>query len=70
MLERYLRKALQHVAVGQRLVDRQRALLATLEEHGHATHNARKLLHQFEDVQAMHVADCDRLVDELAQCAE
>lgn len=66
-VERHLQKALQHVATGQRLVDKQRALLATLEEHGHATHIARKLLLQFENVQAMHFVDRDRLVDELAR---
>ena len=66
-VERHLRQAVQHVAAGQRLVDGQRALLATLEEHGHSTNIARKLLVQFEAVQAMHVADRDRLVDELAR---
>ena len=70
MVERHLRLALQHVAVGERLIDKQLALLMTLEEHGHPTQVARKLLAQFEDVQAMHVADRDRLVDELAQCAD
>lgn len=69
-VERHLHKALRHVATGQRLVDKQRVLLATLEEHGHATHIARKLLLQFENVQAMHVTDRDRLVDELARCAD
>ncbi|SEP50748.1 hypothetical protein SAMN02990966_07754 [Rhodospirillales bacterium URHD0017] len=69
-VERHLRIALQHVAVGERLIDRQRALVMTLEEHGHPTRIARKLLTQFEDVQAMHVADRDRLVDELARRAD
>ena len=69
-VERHLQSALQHVAVGQRLVDKQRALLATLEEHGHSTRVAGKLLAQFEEVQAMHVADRDRLVGELARCAD
>jgi hypothetical protein len=69
-VERHLRNALQHVAVGERLIDRQRAVLVTLEEHGRPTQVARKLLAQFEDVQAMHVADRDRLVHELARCAD
>ena len=60
--------ALQHVAAGQGLVERQRALLATLEEHGHSTEMAKKLLLQFENAQIMHIADRDRLLEELAHC--
>ena len=66
-VERQLRMALQHVATGQRLVARQRALLTTLEAHGHSTQMTEKLLQQLESAQAMHVADRDRLVDELAR---
>jgi hypothetical protein len=46
----------------------QQAVAVALEEHGHPTQVARKLLAQFEDVQAMHVAD--RLLDELARCTD
>lgn len=62
-----MRTALQRVAAAQRLVDRQHALLATLQAHGHATGTARKLLSQFEDLQALHVATRDRLIEELAR---
>lgn len=68
-VERHLKQTLRHVAVGQRLIDRQRAVVATLDAHGRPTGIARKLLRQFEDVQAMHIADRDRLVDELSRCA-
>jgi len=69
-IERNLRMALEHVAAGQRLVDRQRTLLTTLAAHGHSTRMAKQLLLQFESAQAMHVADRDRLIDELARCVD
>lgn len=61
---------MRHVATGQQLVDKQRAIVATLESHGHATATAKKLLSQFQGFQAMHIADRDRLMEELARCAE
>lgn len=49
---------------------RQREIVAELERDGHDVSEARKLLVQFEELQAMHVADRDRLIDELAAAAD
>jgi hypothetical protein len=46
-------------------VDRQREIVAELKRHGHEWRQAMDLLHQFEEKQAMHVADRDRLRKEL-----
>jgi hypothetical protein len=67
-VEKALQKARQHVAMGQRLIDKQRAMLVELDDHGHGTRAARTLLAQLEDAQAMHIAHRDRLIRELAQC--
>jgi hypothetical protein len=69
-VERHLQKALQHVIVGKRLIDKQRNIVATLEACGRPTRTARKLLGKFEAIQAMHVADRDRLIDELTRCGD
>ncbi|MBI2735122.1 MAG: hypothetical protein HYX38_00985 [Rhodospirillales bacterium] len=70
MIENHLQSAAQRVAAGQRLLDRQHALVAALEAHGHATGTARKLLTQFEALQTMRIAARDRLVEELARRAD
>ena len=67
-VEKALQQAVRHVAEGQRVIDHQRATLRHLESHGHRTRAARKLLAQFEEVQAMHIVHCDRLISELARC--
>ena len=55
-----------HVMQGQRHVERQREIVAKLEKIRSADANsARALLAQFEDMQAMHIADRDRLYREL-----
>lgn len=66
MLERHLALAEQHVTEGERIVARQRELLAELQRDGHNTISARELLALFESVQATHTADRDRLRAELA----
>jgi hypothetical protein len=39
--------------------------VAALEDGGHDTTEARKLLEQFEEVQVMHINDGERLKEEL-----
>ncbi len=65
MLLEHLAKANEHVLLGERHVRRQRELVAELERDGHDTTGARKLLEQFEKLQAMHEADRDRIEREL-----
>ena len=65
MLEDHLRLAIEHVAEGEQHVQNLGAVLARLEEGGHDTTEAKRLLAQFEELQAMHGADRDRLLREL-----
>lgn len=65
MLERHLRTARDHVELGEQHVTRQRELVAELDRDGHDTAMARTLLRTFEDMQATHVADRDRLIAEI-----
>lgn len=58
----------EHVAQGERHIARQRDLVDLLSRAGHDTEDARALLHEFEESQAMHLADRDRLRKELAEC--
>jgi hypothetical protein len=55
-----------HVVQGQRHVERQREIVARLEQiESEEAGRARELLAQFEQMQAMHIADRDRLCNEL-----
>jgi len=66
MCEQRLAEAEEHVSLGEKHVQIQRNKVAELEQDGHDTVTARKLLATFEDVQNMHVADRDRLRKKLA----
>lgn len=66
-LEDHLRKAQAHVMQGAGSIDRQRAVIASLEAGGHDSAAARQLLKTFEASQAMHIADVTRLEGELAR---
>ena len=66
-IERHLQSTLRHVSVGATLIDRQRTIVATLAAHRRSSDTARKLLDELEALQDMHVAQRDRLIDELAQ---
>jgi hypothetical protein len=68
MLENHLAQAERHVALGHEHVQNQRVLIVKLARDGHDTTMARKLLSQFEEIQRSHIADRDRLKDELAAC--
>jgi hypothetical protein len=65
MLEGHLAQAERHVLKGESHIDRQRQLVAELERDGDDITLATKLLLQFEQLQAMHIADRDRLRQEL-----
>jgi hypothetical protein len=65
LLQLHLAEAERHVAVGERNLLRQRYLIATLERDGHDTTDAVALLTSFSELQAIHIADRDRLLREL-----
>lgn len=65
MLRQHLAQAERHVAEGERRIARQRELVAELARDGHDTDQATQLLRQFEELQALHVVDRDRLRKEL-----
>jgi cell division protein FtsX len=62
----------RHVAKGIRQVERQREIANKLERDGHpgAAHEARKLLTQFEEIQALHIAHRERILKKLAEDSE
>lgn len=66
MVLAHLAKAKEHIELGEQHVRRQRELVSELERDGHDATNARELLAQFEHLLAMHRADRDRLLRELA----
>jgi len=66
MLQNELEMAERHVLEGEHHVARQREIVAELARDGHNTSKAAILLRTFEDLQAIHVADRDRLRKELA----
>lgn len=67
LLIQHLLEAEDHIAKGRRILERQRAVIANLEAEHWDTANARDLLGQLEECQALHVADRDRLMRELRQ---
>ena len=68
MLEDHLALAERHVAQGEDHIRRQREIVDQLTRNGHIEYvqNARELLAQFEELQALHVGDRDRLKGELS----
>jgi arginine repressor len=65
IIQRHLAQAEDHIILGERHIVRQRELVAELEQKGHDTTEAKRLLAEFEELQVMHLADCDRLRREL-----
>jgi hypothetical protein len=61
LLERSLAQAGRHVIQGRAPRCPQRDLVAKLERDGHDTSQAIQLLRQFQELQALHIADRDRL---------
>jgi hypothetical protein len=66
VLREHLEMAERHVTEGERHIMRQCELIAALKRDGHDMTTARELLAQFEEMQALHIADRDRLRQELA----
>jgi hypothetical protein len=65
-----LQQAREHVARGASTITRQRKLVEKLEGDGSGyVGGAQKLLRQFEELQALHVADRDRLEKDLLAMA-
>jgi hypothetical protein len=67
MLEDHLALAEQHITEGEMRLTRQRELVSRLESRGLEAIEARRLLDNFEETQAMHVADRDRILRKLSE---
>jgi len=65
MLLDHLAQAEHHVSVGARHIARQREIIAELERTGADSTEANLLLQLLEELQALHLADRDRLRAEL-----
>jgi hypothetical protein len=62
----YLRAAEEQIANGERQIARHSDLISTLQRAGHDTTSAIALLGELKQAQIQHVAERDRLRDELA----
>ena len=65
LLER-IALAEENVAVGERSIFNQRQIVKELKRGGHDSAAAQDLLEQYLDIQLLHVADLERLREELA----
>jgi hypothetical protein len=65
--EKHLAMAQEHIAMDERDIARQRELVKKLEPYGPVSEQAKALLAQFEALHAMHIADRDRLKQELSE---
>ena len=63
----HLEQAERHVAQGKWHIARQREVVAVLRVGGFDTRLAVDLLHTFEQIQATHVADRNRIQAELSK---
>ena len=67
MIRDHLALAEKYVALGEHHLATQHRVRATLRQGGHDVRSALEPLKQFEDMQALHIADRDRLRLELAK---
>jgi hypothetical protein len=67
MIAQYLAQAEHHISDGERNLARQRELVAELERDGCDATMAADTLAQFAQIQALHIADRDRLRRKLAK---
>jgi hypothetical protein len=67
MLVEHLGQAARHVAAAERHVKRQCRIVAHLKREGRDVREASDLLLEFEETQALHLAEWDRLRKELGQ---
>lgn len=70
ILEKHLAEAEARVALGERHVEQQRALILKLESNGCASAEARALLKLFEELQAEHISHRNRLRHQLGMTSE
>ena len=56
ILQDHLAMAERHIAIGNRVIIRQRQLIDELDADGHDITAAQSLLARFEDLQALHLA--------------
>ena len=67
MLKRHLAQAEENIATGDKNIARQRDVIAQLERDGHDTASARSFLREFEQLQAVLIAERERLLSELSE---
>jgi hypothetical protein len=67
MLKRHLAQAEEHIATGDKNIGRQRDVIAELERDGHDTASARTFLRELEQLQAVLIAERERLLSELSE---
>jgi len=67
MLKRHLAQAEKHIATGDKNIVRQWNFIAKLQLGKHDTAKARAILELFEELQAMHVADRERILREFGE---
>ena len=65
LLRQRLEEAERHVDEGKRLLRKQCQIILELEIDGHDSSRARALLHTLEQTQIMHIADRDRIREEM-----
>jgi hypothetical protein len=65
-LRQHLKVAEEHAALGLSNIDRQKRVIAGLEESGHSADLANRILSLLEDSQLLHEKDRDRLRKALA----
>ena len=72
IVERHLKAAVRHLVIGEMCIARQRAVIARLENdtgHEELRREAFRLLARFQKIQALHLADRDRLICNLDRTA-
>jgi hypothetical protein len=63
MLLDHLAQNRRHIEIGERHISRQREIVAELERGGYDSSRAKQLLHNFEELQKMHIAGWGRQRD-------
>ncbi len=69
-IKQYLDQTEKHLATSDKLVADQKALIALLEERGRDTARSKTTLAHLEEMQRLHVADRDRLLQALRKLGE
>ena len=65
LVKQHLAQVEHHITGSERHIARQREVILELERQGHNTAHARYLLARFEELQGLHIADRNRLREEL-----